>query len=293
MLPKLILVAICLIPLAILLPQIHLQRRKLRRTVKSPFTDLLLRPAGESLRLKIGELDEKLNDHLLSALAYPLMVAAFLFLTIPHQERPIPFLIVCVPIVSVFIGGTYFIWGRKIPKLWMEIRDHELGFQGERYVGEELNQLLKEGFRVFHDLEFDRFNIDHVLVGPPGVFAVETKTRRKPIGEKGKAAHKVIFDGGKLHYPWGQDTHGLKQAKRNADHLATWLSSATGEKVNVEAILTLPGWWVERTGRGTVHVVNTKEIPKIFPRNPPSPLSPEQIQRIAHQIEQKCRNLEV
>jgi hypothetical protein len=166
-------------------------------------------------------------------------------------------------------------------------------------------------------LPFDNFNIDHVIVGPPGVYAIETKTRRKPIGDKGKAAHKVIFDGGALHYPWGKDTHGLEQAKRNADHLASWLSSATGEKVRVEAILTLPGWWIDRTARGAVHVVNTKEIPKIFTgksaptvlaaaadptknhepetKNSASrrfPLSPEQIQRISHQIEQKCRNVE-
>lgn len=196
-------------------------------------------------------------------------------------------------IVLLAVGIPYGIWGRKIPHLLNTIRDYELGFQGERYVGEELNQLLKIGFRVYHDLPFDKFNIDHVLVGPPGVYAVETKTRRKPIDEKGKAAHKIVYDGTHLYYPWGKDTHGLEQAKRQADYLATWLSSATGEKVEVQAILTLPGWWIDRTGRGQVNVVNTKEIPKIFPRSSTPSLSPQQIQRICHQVEQKCRNLEV
>lgn len=288
--PKLILVAICLIPVAVLLPQIHFQRRKLKLSKKSPFTDLLLRPAGEGLRLKILELDEKLNDHLLNALVFPLILAGVLFFTIPSGEQALPVLLAGVPVVGLFIGATYLIWGPKISGLWRKIRDYELGFQGERYVGEELNQLLKDGFWVFHDLPFNGFNIDHVLVGPPGVYAVETKTRRKTIGEKGTAAHKVTYDGKNLHFPSWTDNHGLEQAKRNADHLASWLSSATGEKVKVEPILTLPGWWVERTSRGTVHVV---KIPRIFPRNPPFPLSPEQIQRISHQIEQKCRNLEV
>jgi hypothetical protein len=176
-------------------------------------------------------------------------------------------------------------------------------------VGEQLNQLMRHGFTVYHDLPFDGFNIDHVIVGPPGVYAVETKTRRKPKDEKGKAAHKVYYDGTRLRYPWGEDTFGLEQAKRNADHLASWLTSATGERVKAEAILTLPGWWVERTGRGAVHVVNAKEIRQIFPKpsaavpvraTPNSEfeiqhskfVSPEQIQRICHQIEQKCRNIQ-
>ena len=28
---------------------------------------------------------------------------------------------------------------------------------------------------VYHDIQADQFNIDHVVVGPSGVFAVETK----------------------------------------------------------------------------------------------------------------------
>jgi hypothetical protein len=47
-----------------------------------------------------------------------------------------------------------------------KVRPLRLGFKGERAVGEELNQLLRQGFHVFHDLPFDSFNIDHVIVGP-------------------------------------------------------------------------------------------------------------------------------
>jgi hypothetical protein len=33
------------------------------------------------------------------------------------------------------------------------------------------------------NVPFDGFNIDRVLVGPPGVFSVETKTRREPVSD--------------------------------------------------------------------------------------------------------------
>lgn len=59
-------------------------------------------------------------------------------------------------------------------------RSYQLGYEGEIAVGQELNQLMLDGYRVYHDFPGDKFNIDHIVVGPPGVFAVETKARSKP-----------------------------------------------------------------------------------------------------------------
>ena len=177
---------------------------------------------------------------------------------------------------------------------YVELIRVAFGFQGERHVGEELNALMREGFYVFHDLPFDGFNIDHVIVGPPGVYAVETKARRKMINESnGKADYRVIFDGANLTFPHKTDNHGIEQAKRNADTLGSWLTSATGERVSVEPILTFPGWWIERTSRSRLHVVNPKEIRRIFPKVPANPLPEDKIRRITHQLEQKCRMREL
>lgn len=49
------------------------------------------------------------------------------------------------------------------------------GARGEFRVGEELDKLYKEGFHIFHDWNSGRGNVDHFVVGPQGVFAVETK----------------------------------------------------------------------------------------------------------------------
>jgi len=49
------------------------------------------------------------------------------------------------------------------------------GIRGEERVAEVLTELETEGFRVLHDLDTGRGNADHVLVGPTGVFVIETK----------------------------------------------------------------------------------------------------------------------
>ena len=44
---------------------------------------------------------------------------------------------------------------------------------------------MRDGFAVFHDVPGDKaFNVDHVVIGPQGVFAVETKGRGKPASRE-------------------------------------------------------------------------------------------------------------
>lgn len=44
-------------------------------------------------------------------------------------------------------------------------------------ISEALDRLRKFGYHVFHDLMRDGYHIEHVIVGPTGVFAIETKFR--------------------------------------------------------------------------------------------------------------------
>jgi hypothetical protein len=55
------------------------------------------------------------------------------------------------------------------------------GASAEEHVGSLLAQLPPEEWRVIHDASFGRGNIDHILVGPAGVFALETKSHPGPV----------------------------------------------------------------------------------------------------------------
>jgi hypothetical protein len=157
---------------------------------------------------------------------------------------------------------------------------------------ERLQDLMALGYRVFHDVPGSgKWNIDHVAVGPAGVFAIETKARTKKPGPHQKTDYEVSFDGERLIFPSGVDTDSLSQAKRNAKWLAGELSKATGGTVKVRAILTLPGWLVDRKVDAELKVLNPGEIPK-FIREEPATLRADAIQRIAYQLDQRCRDVE-
>jgi hypothetical protein len=252
----------------------EMKREKSR--LREPFTDVLLRPPGESCRIKLEELNEKLVDWLL-ILAGPFALGVVMGIT--SHLSPNGCLV-------VFVLSALFAWlaAKRLREIVRQIRTYRLGFDGERSVGQEVNQALSFGAKVYHDLQFEGYNIDHVIVAPSGVYAVETKARRKGHG---KNSHHVRYDGQTLIYPEWKDGHGLEQALRNAKSLSTWLSKATGEPVRVEPILTLPGWLVDRLAKGKVNVLNPKEIVGFVSRNTQSVLSPQFIQRIAYQLEQK------
>jgi hypothetical protein len=52
------------------------------------------------------------------------------------------------------------------------------GVSGEEKVGAVLDGMGGAGWRVLHDCVLSRGNIDHIAVGPGGLFTVETNSRR-------------------------------------------------------------------------------------------------------------------
>lgn len=280
---QLTLLSFLLLPVFLAAGRLYRSRGRHRRKAIEPFTSPPLRPPGESLRLKIQVLDEKLSDEILILIGLPTFLAAALVASprkLPPAFLAVLFLLICL----------HALWrSRRLQTTVHELWNHRLGFDGERVVGEELNQLMLDGYRVFHDLPCDGFNIDHVVVGASGVYAIETKTKRKPTDEKGKKLEwTVTYDGHQLIFPRsGPDSRWLDQAVRSAQHLTKWLTAATAEPLTAMPVLVIPGWLIERRAVGAVKVLNEKEVRYAFPRT--RVLAAEQIQRIAHQLSEKCR----
>jgi len=150
---------------------------------------------------------------------------------------------------------------------------------------------MRQGAVVFHDIPANNFNIDHVVIASEGVFAVETKGFTKPKQGRGKADATVVFDGKVLKFPTWTTKDPLEQAERQAAWLAKWLASAVGSPVPVLPVVALPGWFIERTGRGDVRVFNGKQLAGLLKCRGTQPLSTQDVQRIAHQVEQRCRTV--
>lgn len=124
------------------------------------------------------------------------------------------------------------------------------GLLAERVTGMQLNRLMADGCAVLHDLPGDGFNIDHVVIAPRGVYAVETKSFRKPKDARPGEAAKVVFDGASLDFSDFQTRKPLEQSRQQAQWLSRFLRETLGESIRVEPAVALPGWFVEKTEAG-------------------------------------------
>lgn len=268
-------------PVALYLGILYLQFRKRRLTNRLPITSTP-RPPGWSLQTKISELEENQSIYVTLLVASGGLAGFLRFLGLPLT----PSIIICAVGATIGIAQLY--------RLMPTYSNYKLGLMGEQAVGAILNTLSHETIQVFHDYQIKEtgrkpWNIDHIVVSPEGVFLIETKTRRKLRGKSnsGQDGHRVKFDGKLLHFPFGVDHYGLKQAKRSAEWLSKELSSSVGEHIPVKPLLALPGWMVERNGRGEVHVMNEKELLGYFKR-PKQVIIPTLQKRITHQLERHC-----
>jgi len=265
--------------------------RKTRRGRRSPLTGNLLRGPGESLRTEIEKISEQMNDALLRLFTSFVPPLAGLLVLSYMQDHKVPIW----QLAFIYLLFLLLVaWAtQQLYRLIKKRADLSLGLDAELAVGQELNHLMAQGCRVFHDFPAENFNIDHVVVGPGGVIAVETKGRAKPDKGRGSVDATVIYDGQILRFPDWHEKAPLDQAKRQAEWLQRWLSSAVGETIQVKAALALAGWFIERTKPGSVIVFNGKS-PQFLakPQNQSNSIPPELIQRIAHQLEQRCRDVE-
>jgi hypothetical protein len=124
------------------------------------------------------------------------------------------------------------------------------------------------------------------------VFAVETKGRTKPNRKNGKKDATVVYDGDTLKFPDSVQKKPLDQAKRQAESLRSWLSSAMAEPVPVFPVLALPGWYIERKKRGDVLLLNGKDYRFIATQDTGSKLSDSLVKRISARLEEVCRDVE-
>lgn len=126
----------------------------------------------------------------------------------------------------------------------------EDGLIAEQMTGQLLNRLIGPNCIVAHDLPCDGFNIDHIVIAPKAVYAIETKSFRKRRDFAGDTHYKVSYDGRGLQFPDWRETDAIEQARRQAQWLSRYLRDSLARDIPVIPALALPGWWIDTTDTG-------------------------------------------
>ena len=155
------------------------------------------------------------------------------------------------------------------------------GAAGEDRTARALAELEAEGFVVLHDRRKpgSRANIDHVIVGPTGVFIVETKSYSGPLSIRGDD----VYVGGRRR------TDIVHQARNEAEVVRAILAIAGGN-LSVTPILCihraeLPLLKTEVQG---IRVVNERGLVRVL-RQTAEVLEPQAVLQVAALLNRELR----
>ncbi|MGA5413306.1 nuclease-related domain-containing protein [Streptomyces pseudogriseolus] len=159
-------------------------------------------------------------------------------------------------------------WILRRPTEWDSWRK---GLAGERRVGAELNRLERHGWRVLHSIPLaNQVDIDHLLIGPGGVFSINTKHHHKRAVWVGDDSVKVDH---------GKPAPYARKSRAEADRVVRVLERYCDFPVPVEPVLVF-------VGVSELRVVATQLSVRVYEERQVAALAPLSGVLTADQVEQ-------
>lgn len=196
------------------------------------------------------------------------------------------------------MGIIALLWAvRAFQAAWRladDLRNWRFGLRGEQAVAESLADkgVAAAGYVAFHDVPGEGdWNIDHVVVGPGGVFVLETKARPRRKATRAQEEHVVFFDSKVLEFPWCYDDQAAEQVERNAHWAQEFLAGFGPKDLVIQPVIVVPGWWVESKGNYPIKAMNAKYLVGYL-QGAKREFSPEQLETTIRRLDERCRVVE-
>ena len=239
------------------------------------------RTAGQSIR----DEKERLLDNRLLPFYFTCVFAWILWgweaFKAQTNQPPQPKLLLCFAIVVT--GVAAIIVGR----LFRRFRNLNRGERGEMKVAELLEELRSWGYQPFHDLARDGYNIDHVVVGPAGVFVIETKFRSGRGTINFRNGEGLLVNGA----PDKSERDPVAQARGNAAEVRKMIKEDCKLDVWSTAVVVFVGdWKVKETWKTTdARVVSQSQLLRYFEQQDQPLLTRSELKLIASHLERSVK----
>jgi hypothetical protein len=206
------------------------------KPARSPLKAKPLHTPGQSLEYAIQDL---IGDQVVGMLYASMLLSVLAlveWLRWWHDSPPHP---LGMTLLAVLV---WLVCGYRLAQVRRQITALKQGRDGEKAVGQYLEKLREAGADVYHDIPAPRFNVDHVVIAPQGVFVIETKTLSKPLhgpAEIRVGEGKVLANGREV------ERNPLEQVQAIARWVRELLQESTGKLYPITAVVLFPGWFVQ------------------------------------------------
>lgn len=216
------------------------------------FADSIMHEAAQRFRDELDRLSASQSIYLGSALVFAVLFSAAyllqaqqLFAGYPDWQlyMQLAFLFLAVGL-AVFRLGKTIIARRQVKFL----RDANIA------IGHQLRQISSGFTQVFHDADTSAGVVDHVLIGPSGLYAINVVAKRAP------SAGSVRLIGNALQFSNTDHDESIVEIAAKARRLEKEFTELLGHKIRVRSVIAAPGWEiVEQTNEDHL-LVNERNI---------------------------------
>jgi hypothetical protein len=254
-----------------------------RKKTQPPVARPLRRLPGESVR---KELDRILEDEVGSYLFFAVVVWVLVFWEFIRQWLAAG---LHLGVLIFFAAGVSMYCVFRVWRLRRDVRNLKQAEKAERHVSQLLRPLRGKDYVTFDDLMDEsagwKSNIDHVVVGPGGVFAIETKG----YSVFGNGCVEIGKDGVLRLSNKAAQRDPLEQARSSARKISRHLKSYMRKEFFVHPVLVFPGWKmaIPKSESGVV-VLNDGTIEEFFSSRE-RVLSNEEITAICTHLDRSAR----
>lgn len=178
------------------------------------------------------------------------------------------------------LGGAavaFWLFARLSPPGWIE--NWQSGAWGEQATAKELKALDIEIWVVLHDLPAGRGNIDHVVVGPPGVYLLDSKRLGGSVRVDGPTVTVRRLDDPELTYQHPGAGHLLNLARQTHDRVL----ATSRIKTWVTPVMVLWADFPQRVAEDRCAYVHGEEL-VAWLRSRPQQIASSRVQQVAEAV---------
>jgi Nuclease-related domain len=178
-------------------------------------------------------------------------------------------------------GGCYAFWLVVRDSVPRHIEHWLDGANGERWTAAQLRTLEAAGWKVAHDLRARYGNVDHIVVGPAGVFLLDSKNWFGDVTVQDGTATITPKDNPDAAWSWPRLARALRGASA-ANQKA--MESLTGVRAWVQPVVVVWAPFEQRCVRSAGVVYVAGEALADWLAHEPTRLSSEQISQLTRAV---------
>ena len=219
------------------------------------FADSIMREAAQRFREEFDRLSSSQSTYLGAAVVFVvLFVAAYLlqarqlFLGYPLWQLYL--------LLGVLLAGALLAAYRLASNILFR---HEVKLRRDANIaiGHQLHKLAAGAGRTYHEVQTSDGIIDHMIVGPNGVYAVTVFARRALKNGT------VSLRDNELHFEPGGFTFSIVAANTNIASLEREFRRLLDHRVRIRSVIAVPGWDIGEQGSEEHLLVNERNLPML------------------------------